>query len=38
MDVAEAESRVRRYIKKKYSNRKIKVLIKRCLEDMTAGW
>ena len=28
MDVAEAESRVGRYIKKKYSNRKIKILIK----------
>ena len=28
MDVAEAESRARRYIKKKYSNRKIKILIK----------
>ena len=28
MDVAEAESRARRYIKKKYGNRKIKILIK----------
>ena len=28
MDVVEAESRARRYIKKKYSNRKIKMLIK----------
>jgi len=28
MNVAEAESRARKYIKKKYSNRKIKILIK----------
>ena len=37
MNVVEAEGRARRYIKKRYSNRKIKIFIKETLEDVTAG-